>query len=93
VSPVRCPHHTPSTHRVNNYFAPLTYASVSRIVSIMAKKFTEPKNQDLIALDISPGQACDILKMRKLPSLELAVRIEDRLRIPARWWIDRRNQA
>lgn len=59
----------------------------------MRKQPVDPTNKKLVQLGISPGQACDILKRRKLPSLKLAVEIEDRLGIPARWWIDRKETA
>ena len=59
----------------------------------MAKQFTPPTNKTLVAAGRSPGQACDILKFRRLPSLARAVELEDKLNIPARYWVDRQKEA
>ena len=59
----------------------------------MAKKFTPPTNKSLVAAGLSPAHACDILKNRSLPSLARAVELEDKLNIPARYWVDRQKEA
>jgi len=57
----------------------------------MAKKFTPPTRQALIDAGISTGHASELAAGKHDPSLKLAVMLEDKLRIPARWWIDRRQ--
>ena len=59
----------------------------------MAKQFTPPTNKMLVSAGVSPGQACDIIKNYKLPSLARAVELEDKLNIPARYWVDRQKEA
>lgn len=55
----------------------------------MSNTFKDPDNKSLTALGIHPATVSDIINGKKLPSLERAVLIEDRLGIPPRWWVER----
>lgn len=47
--------------------------------------------RDLVSrLGISPGYASDLANGNRSPSLEIAVRAEDELKIPPRWWLKRK---
>lgn len=52
---------------------------------------TDLKPSDLARIGMSRSHASELLSGRKLPSLEKAIELEDKLAIPARWWIDRKR--
>lgn len=56
----------------------------------MRRKFTEPTVADLVGFGFSKSYAFELVKGDKLPSLKRAVEMESALRIPPRWWIERR---
>lgn len=57
----------------------------------MNTALTELKPSDLARAGMSRSHASELLSGRKLPSLEKAIELEEKLSIPARWWIDRRR--
>ena len=59
----------------------------------MSKKHTEPTNKALVAIGIHPATASEMMNGKKLPSLERAVLVEDRLGIPPRYWVERFNPS
>lgn len=52
----------------------------------LAKELTD-------VVGVSVSFACELARNKRKPSLELAVKIEDALGIPPRWWIKREEVA
>ena len=71
----------------------LTKDTPSANLLAMSAKSKQPKWSDLVNAGVSRSFASDLLSGRRLPSLETAVDLENKLSIRPRWWIERREQA